>query len=118
MIITMDVLKIAEEISDPTTIITSIYWLEPEEGSDRFIVNGLSFDELKQIQTWVKNQAKSEYGITIPSIRVSKVKSSEVHPAIFRIPIEDFAASIRYDTGEGIYAEDNPIFLNHGIIRS
>lgn len=96
-------------------VLISLYWLEPEEDSWINIqVDGVSEEELREIQAWARQEAGENWGVTIPSIRI--VSNGPVLPTN-KIPLEDFAAAIRYNTGEGVYKHDCPVFAAHGIVR-
>lgn len=93
-------------------MICTIYWLEPEDGNWSFSVTDLSDGELQSVRTWSKNEAGGEWGVTIPSIRLS------VGDHWQKIPAEDFATSIRYNTGENVYKTDCSVFASKNIDRS
>jgi len=93
-------------------MICTIYWLEPEQGSWTFSVTDLTDSELQSICTWSKKEGAGEWGYTIPTIRLS------VGDHWQKIPAEDFATAIRYNTEENVYGSDCPVFALKNIDRS
>ena len=93
-------------------MIVKIEWQEPEDGDWSFTVSNVTDQELQNIRTWAKQEAGSEWGVTIPSITLDKGEHWEV------IPMKDFASSIRYDTGEKVYSSECPEFKKRGIRKS
>ncbi len=113
----MDHNKIAARVAGTpaNNFVVSLYWLEPEEDSWIIGVTDATDQELREIQKWARVQAGEEWGVTIPSIRLSPGPVSDFQS---KISLEDFAAAIRYSTGEEIYEEDCPVFAARGIPRS
>lgn len=93
-------------------MLIKLKWLEPEEGSWTGSVTGATEEELRSVQKWVRSQVGEEWGATIPSIRLVKGEAKE------SMSLEDFAATMRYSTGEEIYQADCPVLAAHGIARS
>jgi predicted NUDIX family NTP pyrophosphohydrolase len=93
-------------------MIVTIYWLEPDDGNWTFDVPDLTEQELQDVRTWSKKEAGKEWGVTIPSIRLTPGKHWT------SINIDEFATAIRYNTEEHIYKTDCAVFVKHGIVRS
>jgi hypothetical protein len=92
-------------------MLVKISWKEPEEGYTKFEVL-LSDQEVQDVAAWSRNDAAAEWGITIPKIRTVSGESDVLFDA------RTFAEAIRYNTGEGVYKTDCPVFVKHGITRS
>lgn len=93
-------------------MIVAIKWLEPDEGSWVVSIPGLTESDVKNIRSWVKKEVGQEYGVSIPAIRVMSGDHWE------KASIGEFASALRYDTGEGIYRTNCPVFSDYGIVRS
>lgn len=101
------------------TKIVTLQWQEPEPGITAVVwcLSIPEWESIDEILTWVASQVGTELGNTIAQC--------EVHPTIalgprplFTVCAHWLAAQVRYTTGEGIYAEDCPVFAAHGIVRS
>ncbi len=96
-------------------MIVSLYWMEPESESWICEVTDATDEELREVRDWVKKQAGDEYGNTIPSIRLTPGQVNETQS---KISFEDFAAAVRYASGDELFQEDCPAFKSRGIERS
>jgi hypothetical protein len=86
-------------------------WLEPEPGKAKLNIP-LSQDEVTVLIEFMKGQVGESYGDTVVSLKVLPY-DSKVEP----IDINQLATEIRYNSGEGIYSDDYPLFSNNGISR-
>jgi hypothetical protein len=115
----MDLNKIALRIAAdppepvvPKGMAVVLKWTEPEQGSATMSITDATDVEIAKIAKWVKAQAGEDWGQTIPSISKTKREPES------QVSLEDFASSIRYNTGEEVYTEDCPVFADRGIKRS
>jgi hypothetical protein len=95
-------------------------WEEPESGASRDVWSLPSWEEVESIISWVKsyweNHDTEVYGNTVASCELRstnrKGKSLPIKDAILQL-----ASDFRYDTGEGLYEEDCPVFRQYNISR-
>jgi hypothetical protein len=97
--------------------IVKIWWSEPDNGSETIQLVDASEADVNDIINWAKKEAGTEWGTTIPGIRLQK-STSAIMGKVELMPLASFADSIRYSTGEGIYSSDCPEFSAKGIERS
>jgi hypothetical protein len=84
--------------------------MDPKSESWIIGVDGVTEEEMREIQKWARTEAGDEWGNTIPSIRIN---DGEPGPMMSRISLEDFASAIRYD--DAVYKTECPVFKHHGI---
>ena len=72
------------------------------------------FNDLQEVQIWVRDQAGADYGLTVPSVAVKQNRTLQL-PAPDRW--EQLANQLRYTTGEAAYDDDCPVFRKRGIRR-
>ena len=98
------------------TRIVRMEWEEPEHGFSATVValTPAEWKEFDEAVLWAENQHPDEVGLTF--VKVTCEPSS--HPAPHSTGVlEGLATDLRYDTGEGLYEDDCPVFARHGILR-
>ena len=101
------------------SLIIALRWLEPCPGEDATVacLSGDEVAELLHARDWLREKAGQDWGDAIPRVDVFETNASGGDKLTLRAALGYLATGCRYDTGEGIYAEEYRGFTRHGIAR-
>ena len=97
-------------------VIVILRWIEPEEGSVIYPFLDVELDNLLELKNWLEEVVPDgDYGETIASMDFHTLDVPSVSTGVH---YEELALGVRYNTGEGIYSKDCPVFAERRILRS
>lgn len=102
------------------SVIITFRWFAPIPGEDGkvAVLSEEETTDLRAAVEWARGKMTQEWGDTIARVDVFATKASGGDLLTGKGTIAYVATNIRYDTGEGLYDEDCPVFAKYGISRS
>ena len=103
-----------------TSKVIALSWEEPEQGSHAEVasLDEAGWEDVESAIEWVEGQAGDEYGVTIVRADLHPTRARGGDRTDTADVLQDLALQVRYSSGEGVYGEDCPAFLKHGVRRA